>query len=88
MKVLTFTIPKGGVGKTLLQANVAPALALSGKRVVVFDADPSKAMETIMGIEGGATTLSQAISKNLSPNEASAQDRDREFISATLRIES
>lgn len=70
MKVLTFTIPKGGVGKTLLQANVAAALALSGKRVVVFDADPSKAMETIMGIEGGATTLSQAISKNLSPNEA------------------
>lgn len=70
MKVLTFTIPKGGVGKTLLQANVAAALALSGKRVVVFDADPSKAMETIMGIEGGATTLSQAISRNLNPNEA------------------
>jgi septum site-determining protein MinD len=70
MKVLTFTIPKGGVGKTLLQANVAAALALSGKRVVVFDADPSKAMETIMGIEAGATTLSQAISKNLNPNEA------------------
>lgn len=70
MKVLTFTIPKGGVGKTLLQANVAAALALSGKRVVVFDADPSKAMETIMGTKAGPTTLSQVISKNLNPNEA------------------
>jgi septum site-determining protein MinD len=70
LKVLTFTIPKGGIGKTLLQANVAAALALAGKRVVVFDADPSKAMETIMGTEPGAITMSQVIDKNLNPNQA------------------
>jgi septum site-determining protein MinD len=64
LKVLTFTIPKGGVGKTLLQANVAAALAASGKKVVVFDADPSKAMETILGVTTGPANLMQVINKN------------------------
>lgn len=64
MKVLTFTIPKGGVGKTLLQANVAAALATYGARVIVFDADPSRAMETIMGVKTGPVTLSQVINNN------------------------
>jgi MinD-like ATPase involved in chromosome partitioning or flagellar assembly len=70
VKIFTFTIPKGGVGKTLLQANVAVALARSGKKVVVFDADPSKAMETITGAKVGKVTLSKVISNNLDTNEA------------------
>jgi MinD-like ATPase involved in chromosome partitioning or flagellar assembly len=70
VKILTFTIPKGGVGKTLLQANVAVALAGSGKRVIVFDADPSKAMETIMGVTTGPANLVQVISKNQNINDA------------------
>lgn len=70
LKILTFTIPKGGVGKTLLQANVAVALAHAGKKVVVFDADPSKAMETITGAKIGSTTMSQVIKKNLDVGDA------------------
>ena len=70
MKIFTFTIPKGGVGKTLLQANVAVALAKAGKKVVVFDADPSKAMETITGAKVGRVTLSHVISNNLDTNDA------------------
>lgn len=70
VKIFTFTIPKGGVGKTLLQANVAVALAKAGKNVVVFDADPSKAMETITGAQVGKTTLSQVINHNLDTNDA------------------
>jgi len=70
LKTFTFTIPKGGVGKTLLQANVAVALANAGKKVVVFDADPSKAMETITGAKTGSTTLSHVIKKNLDVNNA------------------
>ncbi len=70
LKVFTFTIPKGGVGKTLLQANVAVALANAGKKVVIFDADPSKAMETITGAKTGPITLSHAIKRNLDANEA------------------
>lgn len=70
MKIFTFTIPKGGVGKTLLQANVAVALAKAGKKVVLFDADPSKAMETITGARVGKTTLSHVINQNLDTNQA------------------
>jgi septum site-determining protein MinD len=70
LKILTFTIPKGGVGKTLLQANVGAALAASGKRVVVFDADPSKAMETIMGATTGPSNLMQVINKNQNLKDA------------------
>lgn len=70
VKIFTFTIPKGGVGKTLLQANVAVALAKAGKKVVLFDADPSKAMETITGAKVGRTTLSHVINQNLDTNEA------------------
>lgn len=71
LKILTFTIPKGGVGKTLLEANVAVALARSGRKVVVFDADPSRAMETIVGGTGaGSVTLNQAIKKGLNVSDA------------------
>jgi MinD-like ATPase involved in chromosome partitioning or flagellar assembly len=70
VKIFTFTIPKGGVGKTLLQANVAVALAKAGKKVVVFDADPSKAMETITGAKVGKTTLSQVLRDNSDTNDA------------------
>lgn len=70
LKTITFTIPKGGVGKTLLQANVAAALAASGKRVVIFDADPNRAMQTILAAKTGAITLSDVIKKNSSINDA------------------
>lgn len=71
MRILTFTIPKGGVGKTLLQANVAAALALSGKKVVVFDTDPTKAMEAITGAKTeSSTTLANVIRKDLNVNDS------------------
>ena len=54
----------------MLQANVAVALAKSGKRVVLFDADPSKAMETITGAKVGKTTLSHVINANRNVEEA------------------
>ncbi len=74
LKTLTFTIPKGGVGKTLLQANVAAALALSGKKVVVFDTDPTKAMETITGAKtASANSLANVIRKDLNVNDSLCQ---------------
>lgn len=70
LKNVTFTIPKGGVGKTLLQANVATALARSGEKVVVLDADPSKAIETMLSTKTDGLTLSQVMARGDSVNEA------------------
>ncbi len=39
MKVITFSIFKGGTGKTTTSVNTAAALALKGKRVLLIDLD-------------------------------------------------
>jgi chromosome partitioning protein len=39
MKVITFSIFKGGTGKTTTSVNTASALALKGKRVLLIDLD-------------------------------------------------
>ncbi|MFZ5917756.1 MAG: septum site-determining protein MinD [Chloroflexota bacterium] len=51
-KVVTITSGKGGVGKTTATANLAVALALSGKRVVAIDADIGlRNLDVVMGLE-------------------------------------
>lgn len=50
--VITVTSGKGGVGKTTTVANVATALALAGKRVIVVDGDIGlRNLDLVMGIE-------------------------------------
>jgi len=49
---------KGGVGKTMVSANLGVALAQYGKDVVILDADIEMAnLELYLGIEGMDTTL-------------------------------
>jgi len=50
MKSITFAVSKGGVGKSLLTANVAAALATTGKRVVLVEGDPNRPLQTIFGV--------------------------------------
>lgn len=51
-KVITITSGKGGVGKTTVTANVAAALALTGKRVVAIDSDIGlRNLDVVMGLE-------------------------------------
>jgi septum site-determining protein MinD len=50
--VLTVTSGKGGVGKTTTTANLAVALALSGKKVVCIDGDIGlRNLDVVMGLE-------------------------------------
>src|SRR5689334_11725058 len=57
--IVAFGSGKGGVGKSLLTANVGIYLAQLGKRVVVLDADLGGAnLHTFVGVERPAVTLS------------------------------
>jgi flagellar biosynthesis protein FlhG len=50
VKTVAITSGKGGVGKTTLTANLAYALALAGKRVLIFDGDLGMAnVEIVFG---------------------------------------
>lgn len=52
VKTIAITSGKGGVGKTTLTANIAYALALQGKRVLIFDGDLGMAnVDIIFGIK-------------------------------------
>jgi septum site-determining protein MinD len=51
MKSITVAVSKGGVGKSLLTANVGAALADKGKRVVLVEGDPNRPLQTILGID-------------------------------------
>ncbi len=50
--VITITSGKGGVGKTTTVANIAAALALANKRVIVIDGDIGlRNLDLVMGLE-------------------------------------
>lgn len=51
-EVIVITSGKGGVGKTTTTANIGAALALSGKKVVLVDADIGlRNLDVVMGLE-------------------------------------
>lgn len=68
-RVIAFTSGKGGVGKTSLSVNLAIALARSGSKVCLFDADMGMANVNIMLGIAPAYTL-----EHLFTNERTIQD--------------
>lgn len=51
-RIIFVTSFKGGVGKTTVSANIASALALLGRRVLVVDADyGNRCMDLVLGME-------------------------------------
>lgn len=69
MKSVTFAVSKGGVGKSLLTANVGAALAEKGKKVVLVEGDPNQPLQTIMGMD---------FSKGLKLDDVVRKDKDIE----------
>jgi flagellar biosynthesis protein FlhG len=55
---------KGGVGKTLLTANIAAALAQAGRRVVAIDTDLEGAnLHTVLGVQAPRASLADFVAK-------------------------
>ncbi|MFN4292970.1 MAG: septum site-determining protein MinD [Thermoflexales bacterium] len=102
-KVITITSGKGGVGKTTTTANVGSALALLGKRVVVFDGDIGlRNLDIVMGLENrivydvvdyieGRCRLRQALIRDKRAPELyllpTAQTRDKNAINPNQMIQ-
>lgn len=72
MKSVTFAISKGGVGKSLLTANVGAALAAKGEKVVLVEGDPSRPLQLILGVklESGGPRLESVVKRDLGIEKA------------------
>jgi len=51
VKSITFAVSKGGVGKSLITANVGAALAEKGKKVVLVEGDPNQPLQVMLGVD-------------------------------------
>ncbi len=70
-RIITVASGKGGVGKTVLAANIGITLSLYGKDVTILDADIAMAnLELILGMEGMPITLQHVLSGEASVEEA------------------
>lgn len=67
MITLTFAVSKGGVGKSLLTANVGAALAAKGKKVVLVEGDTNSPLRLILGhhFDSKAIQLEDVVKKDL-----------------------
>lgn len=76
-RVIVVTSGKGGVGKTTSTANIAVALAKSGKRVVAIDADIGlRNLDVVMGLESRVVyNFIDVIEKNCRLNQALVRDK-------------
>lgn len=50
MKSITFAVSKGGVGKSLMSANVGAALAGKDKKVILIEGDPNHPLQKILDV--------------------------------------
>lgn len=67
MTSVTFAVSKGGVGKSLITANVGASLASKGKKVVLIEGDPNRPLQTILGLGKSSKhdlTLDEVVKKN------------------------
>jgi len=92
MKSITFAVSKGGVGKSLLTANVAAALAKTGNKVVLVEGDPNHPLQTILGIDvaEAALKLDEVVQKDVDIEKAVYQTRieDLSLIPSGISLQS
>ena len=76
-EVIVVTSGKGGVGKTTTSANIGSGLALSGKKVVLVDADIGlRNLDVVLGLENRIVyNIVDAVEGNCRVSQALIRDK-------------
>lgn len=83
MRTITFAVSKGGVGKSLMTANVGAALAKKGKKVILVEGDPNRPLQLILNLQltSKDSKLDEVIERDLKVEKAVYHtDVDRLFL--------
>lgn len=72
MKTITFTVSKGGVGKSLITANVGAALAERGNEVILVEGDPNHPLQLMLDpdLPSKSILLDHVIERDLKAEKA------------------
>jgi len=73
-RIIAISLSKGGVGKTTTAVNLAAALSLENKRVLLIDADTQGQVGQVLGVQA-AHGLAEIVSGEISSDSALIQAR-------------
>ena len=84
-KVIAIANQKGGVGKTTTAVNLGVALGISGKKVLLIDADPQGSLTKSCKIDNAAADKLEVTLSELMAYEMTGEDKDYILINNSIK---